>query len=76
MKTSYIRDLLLHLQPIMIQANLEHNANPARYYYKEEAALLLRIMEYKNNYFAWITCFDLPVTNNLSERVCEAPKPI
>lgn len=36
----------------MIQANQEHGENPTRYYYKEEAALLLRIMEYKNNYFA------------------------
>ena len=25
-------------------------------------------MEYKSNYFAWITCFELPITNNLSER--------
>lgn len=59
---------------IMIQANLEHNENPAQYYYKEEAALLLRVMEYKNNYFAWVTCFDLPVTNNLSERSLRGSK--
>ncbi len=70
----YIRDFFSTFNQIMIQANLEHNANPARYYYKEEAALLLRIMEYKNNYFAWITCFDLPVTNNLSERSLRGSK--
>ena len=58
----------------MIQANLEHDENPTRYYYKEEAALLLRIMEYKDNYFAWVTCFDLPVTNNLSERSLRGSK--
>ena len=70
----YIRDFFSTFNQIMIQANLEHNANPVRYYYKEEAALLLRIMEYKNNYFAWITCFDLPVTNNLSERSLRGSK--
>lgn len=59
---------------IMIQANWEHNENPTQYYYKEEAALLLRVMEYKNNYFAWVTCFDLPVTNNLSERSLRGSK--
>ena len=58
----------------MIQANLEHSANPANYYYKEEAALLLRIMDYKDYYFAWVTCFDLPVTNNLSERSLRGSK--
>lgn len=52
----------------MIEAGKEHDKNPADAYYQDEAALIRRILEYKNNYFAWVACFDLPVTNNLSER--------
>ena len=70
----YILTFFETFNQIMIQANAEHDEHPARYYYKEEAALLLRIMDYKNNYFAWVTCFDLPVTNNLSERSLRGSK--
>ena len=70
----YIQSFFTAFNRIMIQANREHDENPTRYYYKEEAALLLRIMEYKDNYFAWVTCFDLPVTNNLSERSLRGSK--
>lgn len=38
------------------------------YYSKEEQALLLRLMEYRDNYVYWTLDFDLPFTNNLSER--------
>ena len=31
-------------------------------------ALVLRILDYKNEYFLWIYDFDIPFTNNLSER--------
>lgn len=48
--------------------------NEAVYYYSEEAALILRMVEYKDNYFAWARCFDLPVTNNLSERSLRGAK--
>ena len=70
----YIQTFFTAFNRIMIQASREHDENPTRYYYKEEAALLLRIMEYKDNYFAWVTCFDLPVTNNLSERSLRGSK--
>lgn len=64
----YVESFMRSLNQIMIQANQEHENHPAYYYYPEEAALITRILEYKNNYFAWVTCFDLPITNNLSER--------
>ena len=52
---------------ILIEGNQEHGEGEY-YYSSEEAALLLRLMEYKDNYFAWLCHFELPVTNNLSER--------
>ena len=38
------------------------------YYAKEERTLLLRLMEYRDNYIYWTYDFNLPFTNNLSER--------
>lgn len=38
------------------------------YYSTEEAALLNRLMDYRDNYLYWIYDFNLPFTNNLSER--------
>ena len=70
----YINDFFREYSSIMISANQEHDANPAYYYYNEEESLILRIMEYKNNYFAWVTCFDLPITNNVSERSLRGSK--
>lgn len=57
---------------IMVQAINE-------YLYSEgdnavELRLIKRLMEYKDNYFAWVTCFDLPVTNNVSERSLRGSK--
>jgi len=39
-----------------------------------ERALLNRIAEYRNNYFAWVDDFSLPTTNNLSERSLRSVK--
>lgn len=38
-----------------------------RFFYSDERSLLIRIREYKENYFAWVYDFELPTTNNLSE---------
>lgn len=66
---AYIENFFSRYNQVMIEANAEHDASNAdAYYYREEAALIRRLLEYKNNYFAWVTCFDFPVTNNLSER--------
>ena len=65
---AYIENFFSRFNQIMIEANEEHDKNPAEAYYQDEAALIRRLLEYKNNYFAWVSCFDLPVTNNLSER--------
>ena len=33
-----------------------------------KSGLLIRLAEYRDAYFSWVTNFDLPVTNNISER--------
>lgn len=38
------------------------------YYYKDELALINRILDYKENYFMWLYDFSIPPDNNLSER--------
>ena len=65
---AYIENFFSRFNQIMVEANEEHEKNPAEAYYQDEEALIRRLLEYKNNYFAWVACFDLPVTNNLSER--------
>ena len=42
--------------------------NESVYSGRFERALITRIEKYRENYFAWVKDFSLPVTNNLSER--------
>ena len=42
--------------------------NPKRYYVDKEKALIVRILDYKNEYLLWVYDFEVPFTNNLSER--------
>lgn len=44
------------------------------YYANKEAALLIRLMEYRDNYIYWTLDFDIPFTNNLSERALRGIK--
>lgn len=44
------------------------------YYADKEAALLIRLMEYRDNYIYWTLDFDIPFTNNLSERALRGIK--
>lgn len=47
---------------------------PAKYGGDEERALLVRLAVYRDAYFAWVTNFDLPTTNNVSERALRGCK--
>jgi len=38
------------------------------YHGKDERTLINRLLKYKNNYLMWVTRFDVPFDNNLSER--------
>lgn len=55
-------------EKIMIEANKENTEEEQRYYVDKEATLILRILDYKNEYLMWVYDFDIPFTNNLSER--------
>lgn len=55
-------------EKIMIAANKENEQEEQKYYVDTEATLILRILDYKNEYLLWVYDFDVPFTNNLSER--------
>ncbi len=55
-------------EKIMLEANKENEAEGKKYYVDTEATLILRILDYKNEYLLWVYDFDVPFTNNLSER--------
>jgi len=55
-------------QQIMIKAYSENRNDNNRYYSEKENTLITRILDYKNEYLLWIYDFDVPFTNNLSER--------
>lgn len=63
-----INEFILKLDQALLKG-LEENKNDSKpYYAKKENTLIYRIMEYRDNYIYWILDFDIPFTNNLSER--------
>lgn len=44
------------------------------YYSKDERTLIKRLIDYKENYLLWILRFDIPFSNNLSERSLRSSK--
>lgn len=52
----------------------EYSNDSEVYYADKEAALLVRLMEYRDNYIYWTIDFNLPFTNNLSERALRGIK--
>lgn len=56
-------------EKIMLEAfNENKSENPKRYYVDKECTLITRILDYKNEYLLWLYDFNVPFTNNLSER--------
>ncbi|GHU45222.1 hypothetical protein FACS1894190_17310 [Spirochaetia bacterium] len=53
---------------IMLLAYSENRNSAGKYYGHEELTLITRVLDYKNEYLAWVLDFDIPFTNNLSER--------
>ena len=64
----YLSGFLKKFDDIMTDAGMENQKSVLRYYGREERTLILRILDYKNEYLAWVVDFDVPFTNNLSER--------
>ena len=61
-------------EKIMIEANEENIKEENKYYVDIESTLILRILDYKNEYLLWMYDFDIPFTNNLSERALRGAK--
>ena len=52
---------------IMLKA-YEENESENHYYSDKEKTLILRILDYKAEYLLWLYDFEIPFTNNVSER--------
>lgn len=63
-----INEFILKLDTYLLKGLEENEKDSKPYYAKEEKTLIYRIMEYRDNYIYWILDFDIPFTNNLSER--------
>ena len=59
---------------IMLEAYDENSEEKQKYYVDKELTLIRRILDYKNEYFLWLYDFDVPFTNNLSERSLRGAK--
>lgn len=55
-------------EKIMIEAHKQNEEEEQKYYVDKEKTLILRILDYKNEYFLWVHDFEVPFENNLSER--------
>ena len=63
-----INEFILQLDDCLLKGLEENENNSTPYYADKELTLIWRIMEYRDNYIYWILDFDIPFTNNLSER--------
>ena len=65
---AYIKAFYGEFDRIMLEAIEENRKDYNKYYGKDEQTLISRIFDYKDNYLAWVVNFNLPFSNNLSER--------
>ena len=70
----YIKAFFREFDKIMLKAAEENKKDYNKYYGKDELTLILRILEYKDNYFSWVVNFELPFSNNVSERALRGAK--
>ena len=70
----YVKAFFREFDKIMLKAAEENNKDYNKYYEKDELSLILRILKYKDNYLSWVVNFDLPFSNNLSERALRGAK--
>lgn len=63
-----INDFIIRLDEALLKGLEENEDDSKSYYSDKELTLIVRIMEYRDNYIYWILDFNIPFTNNLSER--------
>ena len=71
---AYILKFFREFDRLMVKGMEENKEDYNRYYGADERTLLLRILDYKDNYLAWVTNFNIPFSNNLSERSLRSVK--
>lgn len=62
------------LSDLLVQAKKDAKENTSKYSARDEKAIVARLIKYRENNFAWVEDFSLPVTNNLSERALRRVK--
>ena len=70
----YIENFDSKLTEYLNKAKERAEGNTSKYSAPFEQALINRLIEYRDNYFAWVKDFSLPTTNNLSERALRRVK--
>ena len=63
-----INEFILKIDTNLLKGLEENESDSKSYYADKELTLIWRIMEYRDNYIYWIFDFNIPFTNNLSER--------
>lgn len=71
---AYVKEFYEKFDQIMLDAMEENKVDYDKYYGNDERTLILRILKYKDNYLSWVVNFDLPFSNNLSERSLRGAK--
>lgn len=64
----YVKSFFEKFDKLMLRSFSENRKVEGKYYADTEETLMNRILKYKDNYFMWVVDFDLPFSNNLSER--------
>jgi len=67
-EAEYVDLFFQKLDSIMKKADEEYANDNSHYYEIDERRLINRMQNYRENYFHWVKDFDIPTTNNLSER--------
>ena len=67
-EAEYVDSFFQNLDTLMKKADEEYANDNSHYYEKDEQRLINRMKNYRENYFSWVKDFEIPTTNNLSER--------
>lgn len=72
---SKVSDKVISTYDEIVEEAREKNKEDFNSYYdNEEKNLIKRLIEYKENYLLWVLRFDIPFSNNLSERSLRSSK--
>lgn len=66
--------VMVDYDEIIDKAKKQNKKDFNKYYGNEEKTLIKRIEDYKENYLLWVLRFDVPFSNNLSERSLRSSK--